>query len=58
MVDPHKVTVVDFKFGEQQKGAYQTQVRAYMEQLKQMGHQKVEGYLWYVMLDQTIKVEL
>ncbi len=57
MIGPHKVTVVDFKFGEQQKSAYHKQVRGYMEQLKQMGHQQVDGYLWYVMLDQTIKVE-
>jgi len=58
MIGAGKTTVVDFKFGEQQKPAYHRQVRAYMEQLQQMGHQQVEGYLWYVMLDQTIKVEL
>ena len=58
MIGDGKVTVVDFKFGEQQKTAYHGQVRAYMEQLKRMGHQQVEGYLWYVMLDQSIKVEL
>ena len=58
MIGAGKATVVDFKFGEQQKPAYHRQVRAYMEQLQQMGHQQVEGYLWYVMLDQTIKVEL
>ena len=57
MLGKEKVTVVDFKFGEQQKPAYHKQVRAYMEQLKRMGHQQVDGYLWYVMLDQTIKVE-
>ncbi len=57
MIAPDKVTVVDFKFGEQQKPAYHHQVRAYMEQLKRMGHQQVDGYLWFVMLDKTIKVE-
>ncbi len=57
MLGKDKVTVVDFKFGEQQKPAYHKQVRGYMEQLKRMGHQQVDGYLWYVMLDQTIKVE-
>ncbi len=57
MIGPHKVTVVDFKFGEQQKPAHHKQVRGYMEQLKRMGHQQVDGYLWYVMLEQTIKVE-
>ncbi len=57
MIGPDKVTVVDFKFGEQQKPAYHHQVRVYMEQLKRMGHQQIDGYLWYVMLDKTIKVE-
>jgi hypothetical protein len=57
MIDRGQVTVVDFKFGEQQKHTYHDQVRAYMEQLKRMGHQQVEGYLWYVMMDQIIKVE-
>jgi len=57
MIAEDKVTVVDFKFGEQQKPAYHKQVKGYMEQLKQMGYQDVDGYLWYVMLDQTIKVE-
>jgi len=57
MIDRDHVTVVDFKFGELQKPMYHNQVRAYMEQLKQMGHRQVEGYLWYVMMDQIIKVE-
>ena len=57
MIDRGQVTVVDFKFGEQQKHTYHDQVRAYMEQLKRMGHHQVEGYLWYVMMDQIIKVE-
>ncbi len=57
MIGPDKATVVDFKFGEQQKPAYHHQVRVYMEQLKRMGHQQIDGYLWYVMLDKTIKVE-
>ena len=58
MIGAGKATVVDFKFGEQQKDSYHRQVRAYMEQLQLLGHQQVEGYLWYVMLDQTIQVEL
>ena len=57
MINRGHVTLVDFKFGELQKHTYHTQVRAYMEQLKQMGHQQVEGYLWYVMMDQIVKVE-
>ena len=57
MIGSHKVTVVDFKFGKEQKPAHHKQVRGYMEQLKRMDYQQVEGYLWYVMLDQTIKVE-
>ena len=47
MYDGNRMIVVDFKFGHP-RPEYQEQVREYMQLLKQMGHQQVEGYLWYV----------
>ena len=47
MSDGNRMIVVDFKFGHP-RPEYQEQVREYMTLLKQMGHQQVEGYLWYV----------
>ncbi len=47
MYDGNRMVVVDFKFGHP-RPEYQEQVREYMQLLKQMGHQQVEGYLWYV----------
>jgi ATP-dependent helicase/nuclease subunit A len=52
-----QVTVVDFKFGMQERPAYQVQVRNYMEYLSQLGYKVVQGYLWYVMMDKTVKIE-
>ncbi len=48
-----KVTVIDFKFG-QQKPAHLKQVREYVTLLQRMGFAQVEGYLWYVEQKQTI----
>ncbi len=50
------VTVVDFKFGEAEKPSYIKQVSNYMEQLRLMGNLHVEGFIWYVMLDKTVKI--
>jgi predicted RecB family nuclease len=57
IVDGDKATVIDFKFGETEKASYHKQVKSYMEQLSGMGFGRVEGYLWYVMLGRTVKME-
>ncbi len=56
IVEGERITVVDFKFGELEKPGYISQVRNYMDRLRQMGYSQVEGYLWYVMLDKTVKL--
>lgn len=56
IVDGDRVTVVDFKFGETEKGSYLNQVRNYMDQIRRMGYAQVEGFIWYVMLDKTVKI--
>lgn len=47
MTDGRRMVVVDFKFGKPQL-EHREQVSEYMALLRQMGHQEVEGYLWYV----------
>ena len=47
MITGDKVIVVDFKFGQQQP-KYAKQVAEYMQLLKELGYEKVEGYLWYI----------
>ncbi len=56
IVEGGRLTVVDFKFGELEKPSYISQVRNYMDRLRQMGYSHVEGYLWYVILDKTVKI--
>jgi ATP-dependent exoDNAse (exonuclease V) beta subunit len=56
IVEKDRITVIDFKFGDIQKNYYKHQVAHYMEKLLELGYEKVEGYIWYVMLDAIVKV--
>ena len=47
MTDGNNWVVVDFKFGRPDNEHHQ-QVRRYMDLLHQMGHKRLDGYLWYV----------
>jgi hypothetical protein len=48
MIKDGKVVVVDYKFGEHEQPAYETQIKRYIECLRGIGYGQVEGYLWYV----------
>ncbi len=56
MTHDGETVVVDFKFGKPFAG-YANQVKGYMNLLRQMGHDKVKGYLWYVLLGEIVEVE-
>lgn len=56
MTNGNKTIVVDFKFGRP-RDEYQEQIREYMNLLRQMGHQEVTGYLWFVYSNQIIEVK-
>ncbi len=56
MVNGDRTIVVDYKFGDKQETKYLKQVHKYMNLLEEMGYKNVEGYVWYVMLDDIIKV--
>ena len=47
ITDGQQTIVIDYKFGTY-RDEYQQQVLDYMELLRQMGHENVSGYLWFV----------
>jgi hypothetical protein len=51
-----RVTVTDYKFGNMELAKYDRQVSGYVNLLREMGHEHVEGFIWYVMLDKIVKV--
>lgn len=57
MITGDRVIVVDYKFGEHPDKRYHSQVRNYLKLIRQMGYEQVEGYLWYVELDQIEAVK-
>jgi ATP-dependent exoDNAse (exonuclease V) beta subunit len=48
MIAPEEIIVVDYKFGDSEDNKYNRQVRYYMKQIKEMGYQRVSGYIFYV----------
>ena len=50
MIKGGKVIVVDYKFGERQDKRHLNQVRNYLQLIRKMGFERVDGYLWYVEL--------
>ena len=48
--------VIDFKFGKE-RDVYHDQVREYMQLLRQMGHQDVQGFLWFVYSNKIVIVK-
>ena len=51
-----RVIVTDYKFGNMELAKYDRQVGSYAKLLREMGHEHVEGFIWYVMLDKIVKV--
>jgi len=50
-----RVIVIDYKFGHP-RSSHRSQVRTYMELLRQMGYPSVEGWLWYVTENDVVQV--
>jgi len=51
-----QTVVIDYKFGEKTDTSYKKQVKAYLGLMKSMGHARVEGFIWYVMLGKVVSV--
>jgi ATP-dependent exoDNAse (exonuclease V) beta subunit len=58
MMRGERAVVVDYKFGHVRSAAHATQLCGYMHLLREMGHTDVEGYLWYVSLDEIVPVPI
>jgi ATP-dependent exoDNAse (exonuclease V) beta subunit len=56
MISGKNALVVDYKTGEKKSDNYNRQVARYAKTLKETGFEKVEGYLWYVSLNEVEKV--
>lgn len=57
MIKGDTAVVLDYKFTHRQHAHHMWQVRDYMNELKKMGYAHVEGWLWYALGNQLIKVE-
>lgn len=53
--DCEKVTVIDFKFGEE-KNEYKAQVSAYKKLMISMGYKKADAFIWYVDNNKVVQV--
>lgn len=56
MVRNGEAVVLDFKFGKHNHANYSRQVEQYMTLLSRMGYEKVEGYLWYGLDGELVRV--
>ncbi len=50
-----QVIVVDYKSGEQKEKRHHHQIEKYMSLIREMGYPDVEGYLWYITLNEIEK---
>ena len=57
MSDDEKTIVVDYKFAKP-RPEHATQVKSYIELLRKIGHKNVSGFLWYVLRNEVVAVEV
>ena len=51
-----RATVVDYKFGREQRAEYRRQIADYKALLEKMGYRDVKGYIWYVTAGEVVEV--
>ncbi len=56
MMSGKHALVADYKWGELKQEKYHRQVGQYAEALKKCGFEKVEGFIWYINLEEVEKV--
>jgi ATP-dependent exoDNAse (exonuclease V) beta subunit len=56
MIDGDRVTIVDYKFGEQKDARHRQQIKKYASLIHDIGYQAVTGYVWYVEADEIEEV--
>ena len=57
VIDGDIVTVIDYKFGQVERGDYKSKVSKSMQLVRDMGYRKVVGCVWYVEKDKFVAVE-
>ncbi len=58
MISGDRVVVMDYKFGMKCKPDHVSQISAYCSLFAQMGYRRIEGWLWYVALNEIKRVEV
>jgi ATP-dependent exoDNAse (exonuclease V) beta subunit len=56
MIRDNHAIVVDYKFGEKHNRRYEAQVQNYANSLREIGYEKVDGYIWYVFKAEVLEV--
>ncbi len=57
VIYPDRVDIIDYKSGTEKVTEYHhAQVREYIQILRQMGYQNVNGYLWYINNNKVVEV--
>ncbi len=56
MIRGNEAVVVDYKFGEENR-RHNLQVSDYMQELRKMGFDKVEGYIWYIVTGKIVQID-
>jgi len=57
MIDQNNnVIIVDYKSGEQKEKYYRRQIEKYVSLIREMGYPNVEGFLWYISLNEIEKI--
>jgi ATP-dependent exoDNAse (exonuclease V) beta subunit len=56
IVQGNKAIVIDYKFGLKKEKSYSIQVQRYAGLMKEMGYSEVEGFVWYVKMDELDKL--
>jgi hypothetical protein len=56
MIKGKQATVIDYKFGEEEVKSHLEQVKWYQHYLLEMGYRPVEGFIWYLNLNKTVRI--
>lgn len=57
MISGERAVVVDYKFGAEKLPSHRKQIEQYVKLLRQMGYQRVEGYVWYLSLGEIMEIK-
>ncbi len=51
-----KTIIIDYKFGKQHDKKYREQVKNYMNIIGECGYKNIEGYIWYIVEDEIVRL--